>query len=151
MLVDGTKLLSIIVATKIYWGPSRSINIAVLNSLSSHKPRHPCTMRTIFKNARVFTAASPLIHSNNATCLIVNDGLVEYVGTGEDSFVQTAEAQGCDVQDIQGRTIAPGFIDGYASSPNIRHSCLTHLQTYAPPSFWSKSPQNQHRGLQDVG
>ena len=69
-------------------------------------------MRTIFKNARVFTAVLPQSQPGHPTCMIVNDGFIEYVGADDDVLVKTAEAQGCTVQDVHGRTIAPGFIDG---------------------------------------
>ena len=69
-------------------------------------------MRTIFRNTKVFTAATPQSYPDTANCLVVNNGLIEYVGLEDDTFVKTAEAQGCDVRDVQGKTIAPGFIDG---------------------------------------
>jgi predicted amidohydrolase YtcJ len=70
-------------------------------------------MRTIFRNAKVFTANLEQTSVSDATCLVINDGLVEFVGSNDDSFVETAIAQGCDVQNAEGKTIAPGFIDGY--------------------------------------
>lgn len=68
-------------------------------------------MRQLFRSGRLFTGS--LDDRPAKTCLVVNDGLVEYTGFEEDSFVQTAISQGCDVQDVRGQTIAPGFIDGY--------------------------------------
>jgi hypothetical protein len=69
-------------------------------------------MRTILRNAKVFTANLDSNPASEATCLVINDGLIEFVGSDNDSFVETAMAQGCHVQNLQGKTIAPGFIDG---------------------------------------
>jgi predicted amidohydrolase YtcJ len=68
-------------------------------------------MRQVYKNGRIFSGATD--SSLSHTCLVVNDGLVEYTGSEEDSFVQTAISQRCEVRDVGGRLLAPGFIDGY--------------------------------------
>ncbi len=79
--------------------------------------KEPCNtvvaaMRTIFRNAQVFSAVLPQSDATRTNCFVVNESLIEYVGAEDDEFVKRARAQNYEIQDVQGRTIAPGFIDG---------------------------------------
>jgi predicted amidohydrolase YtcJ len=48
-----------------------------------------------------------------ATCMIVKDDLIAYVGSKEDSDVQQAIDSGAQVHDLSQKVILPGFIDGH--------------------------------------
>lgn len=70
----------------------------------------PNMMRTIFKNARIFTALAD--GNGEHDCMIIAGDKIEYVGNGKDSLVRQLEAEGAEVRDIDGGLLAPGFIDG---------------------------------------
>jgi predicted amidohydrolase YtcJ len=57
-------------------------------------------MKTLFRNAVI-------VSPTEATCLVVEDDRIIYVGTEQD-------APAADKQiDLDGRRVLPGFIDGY--------------------------------------
>lgn len=68
------------------------------------------TMKTIFKNARIFTANANTADEHD--CMIIDEDKIEYVGDGRDIRVQQLEVEGAKVHDVGGRLLAPGFIDG---------------------------------------
>jgi predicted amidohydrolase YtcJ len=70
-------------------------------------------MRTVFKNARVFTGSQAESAYGQHSCIIVNDDLIEYVGNDDDRQVEIATKEGATVRDLAQQTLAPGFIDGH--------------------------------------
>lgn len=71
-------------------------------------------MRTVFKNAKIFTGdvekeAGVFQHNS----IVINDDLIEYVGTETDDAVVAAVNDGARVHDAGAQTIAPGFFDGH--------------------------------------
>ena len=70
-------------------------------------------MRTVLKNARVFTGAEDVSAYGTHSCLIVKDDFIEYVGSDADGPVEAATKEGSKVIDLKQRTLAPGFIDGH--------------------------------------
>lgn len=71
-------------------------------------------MRTIFKNAKIFTGgAERESESFKYNSLVINDELIEYVGKETDEPVVTAVNDGARVYDLGDQTIAPGFFDGH--------------------------------------
>jgi len=71
-------------------------------------------MRTIFKNAKIFTGAAQAESEGfKHSSLLINDEVIEYVGTEEDQAIVAATQDGAEVHDLGGKTIAPGFFDGH--------------------------------------
>ncbi|KAK5075372.1 hypothetical protein LTS08_001560 [Lithohypha guttulata] len=68
--------------------------------------------KTLLLNARIFTGLgdSP---EPAATCILVDNGLIEHIGGSEDAEVQHARQVGVHEHDVGGRMIVPGFIDGH--------------------------------------
>ncbi|KIY00010.1 uncharacterized protein Z520_04647 [Fonsecaea multimorphosa CBS 102226] len=94
-------------------------------------------MRTVFRNARVFTGSQDASSYGKHSCMIVNDDLIEYVGDGSDAaVVQAAAEQGAKVVDLDSRhTLAPGFIDGHMHllmfGTSLQKISLEHCRTLA--------------------
>ncbi|KIW65917.1 hypothetical protein PV04_08131 [Phialophora macrospora] len=70
-------------------------------------------MRTVFKNARVFTGSQTESAYGQHSCMIVNDDVIEYVGIDADPEVEAATKEGATVRDLGQQTLVPGFIDGH--------------------------------------
>lgn len=70
-------------------------------------------MRTVLKNARVFTGSDAAAEHGKHSCIIVKDDLIEYVGNTSDAQVVAATDDGATVVDLGEQTLAPGFIDGH--------------------------------------
>lgn len=70
-------------------------------------------MKSIFKNARIFTAQAnkPQIFEQGA--LLISDGVIEHVGNATDPEIAAASSQDVEVIDVSGRTIVPSFFDGF--------------------------------------
>ncbi|KAK9787192.1 putative Amidohydrolase [Seiridium cardinale] len=48
-----------------------------------------------------------------ADALYIRDGIIQHVGSQDDSTIVAARAAGAAVRDLKGRTLLPGFIDGH--------------------------------------
>ncbi|PNP57537.1 hypothetical protein THARTR1_02535 [Trichoderma harzianum] len=48
-----------------------------------------------------------------AECMIIRDGIIQYVGSEADAEVEAAKAAGATVKDLGNQTVLPGFIDGH--------------------------------------
>ncbi|KIX03333.1 uncharacterized protein Z518_06885 [Rhinocladiella mackenziei CBS 650.93] len=70
-------------------------------------------MRTVFKNARVFTGSKLIAEDQTNSCLIINDDLIDHVGFDSDAAVEAAVKDGAKVVDVDRHTLAPSFIDGH--------------------------------------
>ncbi|KAJ9618632.1 hypothetical protein H2203_008834 [Taxawa tesnikishii (nom. ined.)] len=71
---------------------------------------------TVFRNGRFFTG--PADASNDSPpafpeCMIVQDDLITYIGSGDNADVTHAIQSGGHEYDMDGRTVLPGFIDGH--------------------------------------
>lgn len=69
-------------------------------------------MRTLFHNARIFTALSHNLDIH-ADCLLINDDTIEHVGRVDDVIVSDLRRLGVHQVDVRGRLICPGFLDGH--------------------------------------
>ncbi|OQV11279.1 hypothetical protein CLAIMM_15139 [Cladophialophora immunda] len=93
-------------------------------------------MRTVFRNARVFTGSQDASSYGRHSCMIINDDLIEYVGDGSDAAVQAATGGGAKVVDLDNKhTLAPGFIDGHMHllmfGTSLQKISLEHCRTLA--------------------
>lgn len=70
-------------------------------------------MRTVLKNTQMFTGVETKSEDLKHTCIVVNDDLIEHVGSHTDDAVVSATENGAATVDLQGQTLAPGFIDGH--------------------------------------
>ncbi|ERS99668.1 amidohydrolase family protein [Sporothrix schenckii 1099-18] len=72
-------------------------------------------MATVFVNGKVFqSGAGPNDDAVFHSAMVVQDGVVQHVGSEADSAVQEARAGGsATVHDLGGRTVLPGFVDGH--------------------------------------
>lgn len=72
-------------------------------------------MKTIYTGGRFFTAAAGDTDENPfASCMIVKDDLIDYIGGENDALVQNAKAEdGVSVVDMKNQVVVPGFIDGH--------------------------------------
>src|SRR5215469_2533684 len=66
-------------------------------------------MSTIFENGRFFIGEDGTF----VNCMIVQDGLIVYVGHKDDATVVSAKENKASVVDMQNRMVLPGFIDGH--------------------------------------
>ncbi|PTB74908.1 amidohydrolase 3 [Trichoderma longibrachiatum ATCC 18648] len=48
-----------------------------------------------------------------AECMIIRDGIIQYVGPEKDAEVEAAKAAGATIKDLDNHTVLPGFIDGH--------------------------------------
>ncbi|KAK6080854.1 amidohydrolase family protein [Seiridium cupressi] len=70
----------------------------------------------IFVNGKVFlneTHPGLDTEPSFADALYIRDGIIQHVGSQEDSTIVAARAAGAAVRDLKGRTLLPGFIDGH--------------------------------------
>ncbi|KAK5992100.1 Putative amidohydrolase YtcJ-like protein [Cladobotryum mycophilum] len=70
----------------------------------------------LFINGKIYQP--PEVEPENAVpsfaeCMIVQDGVIQYVGSEQDNAVIEAKANGAAVKDLAGQTVLPGFIDGH--------------------------------------
>ncbi|KAG9774757.1 hypothetical protein ABEF93_005131 [Exophiala dermatitidis] len=70
-------------------------------------------MRTVLQNAQVFTGSNVESEKLKHTCMVINDDLIEHVGSKEDDAVVAATKDGARLVDLTGHTLAPGFVDGH--------------------------------------
>ncbi|KAM0714379.1 hypothetical protein Q7P37_010166 [Cladosporium fusiforme] len=76
---------------------------------------------TLFINGRFFTTegASPANGATTTTsarfakCMLVEDGLISYIGDDTEHAHSLAASKGASVHDLQGDHVLPGFIDGH--------------------------------------
>lgn len=69
---------------------------------------------TLFTNGRFFTTDdSERKTAKFAQCMLVEDGIISYVGDDTQHAAQLAAAKGADVRDLNGDHVLPGFIDGH--------------------------------------
>lgn len=69
-------------------------------------------MKTIFRDARIFTGLGHDLEAH-ADCLLIDDDLIEHVGKIDDAVVSEARQSGAHEVNVGGRLISPGFIDGH--------------------------------------
>ncbi|GME42888.1 hypothetical protein GTA08_BOTSDO10170 [Neofusicoccum parvum] len=73
-------------------------------------------MTTIFENGRFFTASGGPKQPENPTfaeCMVVTGSKISFVGSSTDPAVQQARDAGASTQDLDGRLVVPGFVDGH--------------------------------------
>lgn len=71
-------------------------------------------MATLFHNGRFFQSGILGENHSFAECMIVDgDGKIVHVGSTADEQVRQVEGQGITKQDVGGRVVLPGFIDGH--------------------------------------
>ncbi|EGX88669.1 amidohydrolase family protein [Cordyceps militaris CM01] len=92
---------------------------------------------TIFVNGRIYTSTADQ-HAQVpvfAECMVVADGLIRHVGASTDEPVQAARAAGAPTQDLAGRYLLPGFIDGHLHllmvGQALQKISLDHCRTLA--------------------
>ncbi|KAF2021109.1 amidohydrolase 3 [Aaosphaeria arxii CBS 175.79] len=66
---------------------------------------------TLFTNGRVFSHGTS--NADFQTSLVVKDGKIAYVGAADTPEIQAHISNGVTTQDLNGRYILPGFIDGH--------------------------------------
>ncbi|KAH0832535.1 amidohydrolase family protein [Fonsecaea pedrosoi] len=93
-------------------------------------------MRTVFRNARVFTGSEDASSYGMHTCIMINGDRIEYVGDGSDAAVHAATNEGAKVVDLDNKhTLAPGFIDGHMHllmfGTSLQKISLEHCRTLA--------------------
>lgn len=69
-------------------------------------------MRTLFRNARIFTAIDDDLDLE-LNCLLTSGDTIEHVGRQDDAIIAEARESGIEEVDVNGRLICPGFIDGH--------------------------------------
>jgi predicted amidohydrolase YtcJ len=69
---------------------------------------------TIFQSGRLFVSQKD---GNDAlcfqSCMLVQDGLIKHVGSEDDSIIVKSKENGAAVEDLAGKVVLPGFIDGH--------------------------------------
>ncbi|KAI1298381.1 amidohydrolase 3 [Xylaria venustula] len=71
-------------------------------------------MGSIFHNGRFFQSGIQGENHSFAECLLVNGaGKIVHVGSSADEQIRKAEAEGITRNDVGGRIVLPGFIDGH--------------------------------------
>ncbi|ATY62280.1 amidohydrolase family [Cordyceps militaris] len=92
---------------------------------------------TIFVNGRIYTSTADQ-HAQVpvfAECMVVADGVIRHVGSSTDAPVQAARAAGAPTQDLAGRYLLPGFIDGHLHllmvGQALQKISLDHCRTLA--------------------
>ncbi|KAJ4147040.1 hypothetical protein LMH87_001593 [Akanthomyces muscarius] len=109
-------------------------------TLTRHPHIYSFTMAdtTIFVCGRIYN--SPLLSHAEAPvfadCMVVADGLIRYIGAQTDQPVQAAmTAPGARTEDLSGRYILPGFIDGHLHllmvGQALQKISLDHCKTLA--------------------
>ncbi|KAJ9664371.1 hypothetical protein H2198_000300 [Neophaeococcomyces mojaviensis] len=92
-------------------------------------------MRTLFRNARIFTGVERDDGPTALSCLLVDDDLIEFVGPESDYVVTKAVAEGAQVVDARSRILAPSFIDGHMHlllfGQALQKVALDHCQSLA--------------------
>ncbi|KND86584.1 putative amidohydrolase YtcJ [Tolypocladium ophioglossoides CBS 100239] len=73
-------------------------------------------MCTVLHNGRFFRPAT--LNSQEpdfADCLVIDErsGEIKHIGSAEDAVAREAKAAGAKLQDMDGRVVVPGFIDGH--------------------------------------
>jgi predicted amidohydrolase YtcJ len=80
---------------------------------SKNQPRNV----TIFVNGKIFTPSeiegSASRDVGFSECMLVRNGILEHVGPSDASQVNEAKLSGASVQDLGGRFVLPGFVDGH--------------------------------------
>ncbi|KAI1348512.1 amidohydrolase 3 [Xylaria sp. FL0043] len=71
-------------------------------------------MATVFHNGRFFQSGIQGDNHSFAECMLVDGaGRIVHVGSSADEQIRQAEAEGVTKNDVDGRTVLPGFIDGH--------------------------------------
>ncbi|PNY27530.1 amidohydrolase YtcJ [Tolypocladium capitatum] len=70
---------------------------------------------TVLLNARVYRSSTDGTDETPsfAACLVIEDGVIQHVGSETAEAATAAKANGAEVRDLQGQTVLPGFIDGH--------------------------------------
>lgn len=71
---------------------------------------------TILLNGRIYqSSASGSIDETPtfADTIIIKNGTIHYVGSESDAEVMEAKSDGANIQDLDGQTVLPGFVDGH--------------------------------------
>ncbi|OAA38327.1 amidohydrolase family protein [Metarhizium rileyi] len=69
---------------------------------------------TVFLNGHIYQ--SPTNNTDNptfASCMVIRHDSVQYIGSEKDAAVVAAIQSGAVIQDLNGQTVLPGFIDGH--------------------------------------
>ncbi|KAF2113640.1 amidohydrolase family protein-like protein [Lophiotrema nucula] len=68
---------------------------------------------TIFTNGRFFQASQDATAATFHSNLVVRDGKIAYIGDSTAAEIEKYDSQGFPTQDLQGKHVLPGFIDGH--------------------------------------
>ncbi|KAL7917899.1 amidohydrolase 3 [Trichoderma austrokoningii] len=69
---------------------------------------------TLFINGKFFaTQDETNSQAKFYECMLVENGIIEYIGSADADIRALASAKGAAVQDLNGRHVLPGFIDGH--------------------------------------
>lgn len=70
---------------------------------------------TLFTNGKFFTAQGnwPAQDARFHECMLVEEGIIEYLGRDDADIRALAACKGAAVRDLDGRHVLPGFIDGH--------------------------------------
>jgi predicted amidohydrolase YtcJ len=69
---------------------------------------------TVLVNGKIYqTSALSSDDPIFAECMIIRDGIIQYVGPEAGAEVDAAKAAGASIKDLEHRTVLPGFIDGH--------------------------------------
>lgn len=77
--------------------------------------------KTAFIHGRIFAPSGPPSNTPDdfLEAMIVADGRIAYVGHSDDEQVRQAKDAGATVIDLNGRIVAPGFVDGHVHLINF--------------------------------
>ena len=70
----------------------------------------------VLLNGHVYQAPPGTSHTESpsfASCMVIKDGIIQYVGTEADNAVLSAKEAGAEIKDLAGRKVLPSFIDGH--------------------------------------
>ncbi|TFB05758.1 Putative amidohydrolase YtcJ [Trichoderma ghanense] len=71
---------------------------------------------TLFTNGKFFTTQEGDGNDHDARfheCMLVENGMIEYVGSDDANIRAVAASKGTEVRDLDGSHVLPGFIDGH--------------------------------------
>ncbi|KAM0523816.1 hypothetical protein ACHAPE_001068 [Trichoderma viride] len=75
---------------------------------------------TVLVNGKIYQTSTPLNSPTVddggpifAECMIIRDGIIQYVGPEAGAEVDAAKAAGASIKDLEYQTVLPGFIDGH--------------------------------------
>ncbi len=113
---------------------------ALLLAACSRKPADTTPVAAPAAAADLIITGGPIVtmegdQPTTVEAIVVDDGRITFVGSKADALKQQAE--GTVLKDLGGRTLMPGFIDGHAHAPAVRHA--GRRRQPARPARWHAS------------